>query len=109
MFRIISATILMAAVAMNVMRVTGAKRWVVSVGLLALGLVLYLLSGFLIGRFIERRAPDLALTEEAVTGVQMWELTAGTGIVPRWVSWLGILAFGAALAAVVPWVVALFR
>jgi hypothetical protein len=43
--------------------------------------------------------------EEAVPGTRIWEMTAGMGIVPKWVSVIGLLAVSAFIVAVVPWLV----
>ncbi len=64
----------------------------VVVGLLShfgsLGLTLY---------FIERRIPGLLETSRKLgpdrDGRLLWEHTSGLGIVPRWISWVGLLAF----------------
>jgi len=36
-----------------------------------------------------------------------WELTAGTGVVPKWVSWLGLSTVPAAIAGVL-WILAYY-
>jgi hypothetical protein len=48
------------------------------------GLVLYVGSSLLIRHFIVKRAPGM-LTDS------LWEHTAGMGIVPRWVSEMGLV------------------
>ena len=55
--------------------------------LIGVGVVLYLMGTMLTGAFISRRAPE---TLEDDT----WEATAGTGIVPKWVSVIGLLGLG---------------
>jgi hypothetical protein len=87
------ATVVMAVIAISILRATGAERWQVSLGLVGAGTVLYVVSGALTKQYIERRAPEFASTEESIVkGVQDWEVTAGLGIVPKWVSWLGLFA-----------------
>lgn len=49
-----------------------------------IGLVLYLTNVFLIRWFIAKRAPLMLHDDD-------WEETAGTGIVPRWVSEIGLI------------------
>ena len=49
--------------------------------------------------------PELLSTDEDISGFQNWELTAGTGIVPKWVSWLGLLAISALITAILPWII----
>jgi hypothetical protein len=34
---------------------------------------------------------------------------AGTGIVPKWVSSIGLISISAAIAAVLPWIVAILK
>jgi hypothetical protein len=58
------------------------------------GIVLYFLNIFLVRAYIGQRAPD---TLENDT----WESTAGTGIVPRWVSVLGLFGMGLIPAGII--------
>jgi hypothetical protein len=51
------------------------------------GIFLYFINIFLIRHFIKRHA--LSSLEDG-----SWEATAGTGIVPKWVSALGIVGIG---------------
>ena len=55
--------------------------------LIGVGVVLYLANTLLIGMFVSRRAP-----ETVETGT--WDDTAGTGIVPKWVSAIGLISIG---------------
>jgi hypothetical protein len=55
--------------------------------LVLVGAFLYVLNVALIHRYLTRRAPEMLRDGT-------WELTAGTGIVPRWVSALGVLGTG---------------
>jgi len=102
MWRLIGSIVVASVVAMNIMRATGADRWMVSVGLLGIGVALYLLNMVLIRKYILDRAPDFANDED-------WELTAGLGIVPHWVSWIGIIGFALIVTAALPWLIALFK
>ncbi len=77
--------------------------------MLVIAAVLYVTNVLLVKYYIERRAPWAASHEEVFPGVQTWELTAGLGIVPKWVSIIGMLAISAVITAVAPWVIALFR
>jgi len=70
-----------------------------------IAVVLYLVNITLIQLFIKKRAPDFASGDEVIPGVQAWELTAGLGIVPKCVSWIGLLAISALITAVLPWVI----
>jgi hypothetical protein len=97
MFRILVGTIVFAAIAMNLMRAFGIQKWLLSGCLLVLAIGLYLLSTILVQYFIKKRAPKFA-------NDQMWGLTAGTGIVSKWVSSVGLLSVSAAIAAILPWV-----
>ena len=51
------------------------------------GLILYFLNIALIRAYIPKRAPD-TLQDEA------WEETAGTGVVPKWESIIGMIGMG---------------
>jgi len=84
------AVFLMAAALFN--KYTGAQPWVAGVVLCVAGVGLYLGNVLLIRSYIIKRAPGFA-------NDRMWEMTAGTGIVPKWVSFLGLLAIPAFIAA----------
>lgn len=101
-FRIVVGTIVFASVAINLMRAFGIQKWLMSLCLLVVAIALYLLSITLIQYFIKKKAPGSA-------NDQMWELTAGLGVVPKWVSSLGLYSVSAAIAAVLPWVVAILK
>lgn len=55
----------------------------------AFGVALYLASNFLTFHFIKKRAPQFDNQRD-------WETTAGLGIVPKWVSEIGLLGMGLA-------------
>jgi hypothetical protein len=84
-------------------RYCGFPGWVGSIVSALLGVALYVISGLLVPHYIVRRAPRAFHTAEA------WEATAGTGVVPKWVSLLGLLAVAAALASVIPIVACALR
>ncbi|MEW6182712.1 MAG: hypothetical protein AB1500_05975 [Bacillota bacterium] len=109
MMIILVGTFVLAVIAMRVQRQVGLEKWQVSLILIGLAIILYLANVFLIQHFIKRRAPELASNEEVVPGTQAWELTADLGIVPKWVSVLGLLSISAIITAVVPWIVALLK
>ncbi|HET9065155.1 MAG TPA: hypothetical protein VFN22_05000 [Gemmatimonadales bacterium] len=73
--------------------------------LLCLGLVGYVASSSLTGWFIERSVPRLLEASRKVApdgnGELLWEKTAGKGIVPRWVSVLGLVAIPVFLGGLV--------
>lgn len=75
---------LMGAALLN--KLLETPPWVAGIALCVVGVVLYLSNVVLIRSYISKRAPELANDE-------MWELTDGTGIVPKWVSFLGLLSF----------------
>lgn len=62
--------------------------------LIGIGVALYYSNTVLIGMFISKRAPE-ALEDGT------WEDTAGTGIVPKWVSVIGLIGIGFVPAGVV--------
>ena len=79
-------------------RTLGWPYWTYFALCAAFGLLCYVVSVGLIGLFIEKRAPEMATNEEFMPGTQKWETTVGTGVVPKWVSWIGLLSFGFILA-----------
>ena len=99
-----------AVVAMRITRHFGLQKWEVSLGLIGFAVLLYLLNIGLIQYFIKSRTPDFASSEEVIPpGVQKWEMTAGLGIVPKWVSVIGLLSISALITAVLPWIVGLLK
>lgn len=98
-----------AVVAMRIIRHFGLEKWQASLGLIGFALFLYLLNIVLIHYFIKRRTPNFASSEEVIPGVQKWEMTAGLGIVPKWVSVIGLLSISALITVVLPWVIGLLK
>lgn len=73
------------------------------------GLLLYLFNIFLIRHFINKKGPgvlelDAAYGKPMKDGEYLWEKTAGTGIVPKWVSWIGIGSY-ASFTGIVIWLI----
>jgi hypothetical protein len=102
MWRLILSILIASVAALNIMRATGIDRWVISVGLLGVGVALYVVNMALIHKYISDRAPEFAKDDD-------WQLTAGLGVVPHWVSWIGIIAVALIVTAVVGWIVSLVR
>ena len=98
-----------AVVAMRITKYLKFEKWQVSLGLIGVAGLLYLLSVVLIQYFIKKRIPDFAFSEEVFPDIQKWELTAGLGIVPKWVSVIGLLSISALVTAILPWVIALLK
>lgn len=94
---------------MRLTRHFGLDKWQVSLGLIGFAVLLYLLNIGLIQYFIKRRTPDFASSEEVIPGVQKWEMTAGLGIVPKWVSVIGLLSISALITAILPWIIGLLK
>ena len=92
-------TLVAAAAGMSIVRACDCPYWSYHVLVISAGVVLYLVSNFLTVNFIRKRTPDFASDEEVMQGVQKWELTAGTGVVPKWVSLIGLLAIAFVLAS----------
>lgn len=113
MFKVISTVaigvFIFAVVAMRITRNFGLEKWQVSLGLIGFAVLLYLLNIGLIQYFIKRKTPDFASSEVVIQGVQKWEMTAGLGIVPKWVSVIGLLSISALISAVGPWVIGLLK
>jgi len=106
---IIIGIFVFAVAAVRITKYFGVEKWHLSLGLIGLAIFLYLLNALLTQYFIRRRMPDFASSEEVLPGTQKWELTAGLGIVPKWVSVIGLLAISALVTAVLPWVIALLK
>lgn len=88
------AVVVLLVLAMLFNKYTGLPPWVAGVVLCILGVVLYFGNVLLIRSYVNKRSHELENNA-------MWEMTAGTGIVPKWVSFLGLLAYPAFIAAVI--------
>jgi hypothetical protein len=106
---IVIGIFIFAVLAMRITRYFGLEKWQVSLGLIGIAIFFYLLNIILIQYFIKKKIPEFASSEEVFPDVQKWELTAGIGIVPKWVSVVGLLAISALITAVVPWIIALIK
>lgn len=79
---------------------------VFGISLVLAGFALYLVSTGLTIRYIRRKTPglleaDLILPKPRGSEKYLWEHTARSGIVPRWVSFLGLLAWPSAILGLV--------
>jgi len=77
----------------------GLTWWFAGGALVLLGVVGHVANVQLILYYIRKSAPglieiDMALPPPLPGGKYLWERTAGTGIVPRWVSLLAFIAYG---------------
>ena len=92
------------------MKVTSLSFWWGAAFLACLGILLYLINVFLIKHFLDKNAPgvlelDATYGKPMNDGEYLWEKTAGTGIVPKWVSLLGIWSY-ACFTAIIIWLAA---
>lgn len=74
---------------------SGLAFWIGTLFLIGLAAFLYVLNIILIRHYIEKNVPGLlqidAVLPPPVKGQDyLWEMTAGTGTVPKWVSWVGM-------------------
>ena len=91
----VGAVLALGAIALNLN--VGFPLWAASLCLVGLAVTLYMINARLILFYIKKRAPDF-YNEET------WELTAGLGIVPKWVSKIGLLAYSPIIAVVIVWI-----
>ena len=75
----------------------------VSIYLIVTAVIFYILSCILTNYFIGKNAPEFASYEEVLPDTQMWELTAGMGMVPKWVSAIGLLPYPMGILAIILW------
>lgn len=84
-----------------------------AIGLILAGLVCYIGSAVLTWYYLEKRMPGLlqrsAELPPDADGRLLWERTAGTGTVPRWVSLIGLLALPAIVLGVLGLIVGWLR
>lgn len=109
MIRVLVLTVVLALSATLAVRGLGLPGWSYYAILIVLAILFYVVNTFLIKRYISRRAPAFASTEEVAPNFQAWELTAGTGVVPRWVSYIGFASVACLLALLFPVVASVFR
>ena len=64
---------------------TETEPWIAGLILCLMGVGFYFLNTFLIHHYIKKEMPD-SLEDGS------WEITSGLGIVPQWVSFIGMLA-----------------
>ena len=68
-----------------------------TIGLIALGagVLAHIVSALLAARFLERSSPGLLERSQHLgagpDGRRLWEFSAGSGMIPKWVSLLGLL------------------
>jgi len=91
------------------LKATGLSFWWGALFLACLGVLLYLSNIYLIRHFINKKAPgvfelDATYGKPMKDSEYLWEKTAGTGIVPKWVSWIGIASY-ASFAGIVIWLI----
>lgn len=109
MWQIIVGVVVFGALAKNLVQTFSIERWAISLIFVGLAVVLYILNIILIKQFIQRNAPEFANNKQNNSGIQDWELTAGLGVVPKWVSRIGLWSISALITAVFPWIIAIFR
>jgi len=80
----------------------GLPSWTYYACLIFIGGAFFDTAHVLTQTFIRKRSPDFLSSEKVFGGMQPWEMTAGTGIVPRWVSLIHMLAFSSLLALFFP-------
>ncbi len=102
-------TFVAAAAGQWIVRVFHWPYWAYHVLVVSVGVVLYLVNTGLTVAYIRRRAPDFLSKEEVLPGVQKWELTAGIGVVPKWVSFIGLVSIAFFLACPFEFVAWLLR
>jgi hypothetical protein len=85
---------------------SGLPFWIGALFLAGLAAVLYIGNILLIRHYIEKGVPGLLDIDGVLPPPRkgqsyFWEMTAGTGIVPKWVSWIGIGAIACVIGGCV--------
>ncbi|MCF8056656.1 MAG: hypothetical protein K9K37_08460 [Desulfocapsa sp.] len=109
MWQIIVGIFVFGAIAQNLMKEFDLSRLAISFCFSGLGFALYFTNVILINKYIKKNAPDFLDYNESSSGNQKWESTAGLGVVPKWVSLLGLMAISAIITAILPWIFAIFK
>lgn len=92
----LGAVIGLAAVGESLAIHFGCPRWAFSMPLAVIGSVLYFANVGLIKYYIKKNAPEFA-------NALLWNLTTGAGVVPKWVSFIGLAGCAAVLASAFPY------
>jgi hypothetical protein len=87
-----------AFVALQVQRGMSWPYWSYFAICSAGAVVCYFVNVVLIRAYVDRNAPGIALIDRVVPDANAWETTAGRGIVPKWVSLIGLMSLGFFLA-----------
>lgn len=108
-FNFVILIILSMMAASLFIKVTGLSFWWGAAFLACIGVLLYLSNIFLIRHFIGKKAPgvlelDSAYGRPMKDGEYLWEKTAATGVVPKWVSWIGFGSY-ACFVGIVIWLI----
>ena len=106
-FSILTALSLMAASLFK--RTFNLEFWWSAIFLGVIAFILYVSGVLLMKYYLEKNAPgvldlDAAYGKPMRDGEYLWEKTAGTGVVPKWVSWIGMAAF-ACVAGITIWMI----
>lgn len=88
------------------MEYTGLSYWWGALVISFIGVLLYFININLIRFFIKRNTPGVMELDEMYgkpmrDGEYLWEKTAGTATVPKWVSHIGIASYGFILGALI--------
>jgi hypothetical protein len=81
--------------------------------LITTGLVCYIVNIFFLRYYLDKNAPGLLKTDAILPPPKkneeyLWEKTAGTGMVPRWVSLIGVLSIPLLVIGVIVVLIGLF-
>jgi hypothetical protein len=86
-------------------KLTGFPFWVGSIVLVLVAAMLSATNVWFIGFYISNKVPGLFAIDASLPRPKdeeyLWEKTAGMGIVPKWVSWIGIAAIAFFIGAFV--------
>ncbi len=109
MFNLLILLLLSLMIASLFVRSTGFPFWAGSIALIALAGILYVTNVLLTGLYIRKGVTGLLELDEVLPAPgegqeYLWEKTAGTGIVPKWISWVGMGAVMMCVGSVV-WLV----
>jgi len=97
LFNFAFLVILSSMAASLFIKLTGLPFWIGTLFLMSFAVILYVLNIVLTRHYIEKHVPglfeiDAVLPTPGKGQDYLWERTAGTGIVPKWVSWVGTSA-----------------
>ena len=112
MFNLIILIVLLLMAASLFVQITGLQYWVGALFLGILGLLFHFGNVYLSFYYIKKNAPgvlefDSIYGKPMEDGEYLWEKTSATGVVPKWISYIGFIPYASVIAIII-WLIKWF-